>query len=807
MRGFSSGVIFFCVLFSTFGTSAAVISGTVLSMAGKPVVGANIILQSVNNSSFTKADVTYEDGKFLLNSIANGNYVLRVIAVGYAEHTSDTIRISDTDVSLPDITLQQKTKALSEVTVAAQKPLIEIKADKLVVNVENSIVNTGSSVFEVLGRSPGIMIDQSDNVSLKGRPGVTIMMDGKIMPVSGADLANMLKGMPSSAIEKIEIISNPGARYDAAGSAGIVNIISKKNKSRGLNGTATASYGQGIYHKASCGLNLNYRNKKLNINMNYNYANRIALNKLDITRKFYTDSLLKTTYTQKNQTYFPVQDYSGNIAADYNLTSKTTVGVALSGHSSRFQPIGSNVSRVDSGNTYTFFNTTNHSHDEWNTFSLNGYAKYAFDTMGRQITMDLDYARYWNQTDQLYTTQYSDANQQSFLPNYILHGVLSGITQIRSVKLDYVHPLKNKLRLDAGVKSSYVTADNKPLFYDQSGGADVLDTSKSNHFIYSEQINAAYINAAKDIGKWSMQLGLRCEQTIANGDQKITSQKFTREYTQLFPSLALQWHLNANHDVGITLSRRIDRPSYRQLNPFKYFLEPTNYRMGNPYLNPTLTYALELSHTWKQRFITTLTTSTATNVITETLEADPVYPNISRQMDKNLANMYFYGLSIAWPLNVNKWWKNTVNGNAYYAYYSGNLSNTPLQKGRTAFDMNTTSSFSLPKNYSAELVLSYQSAMMWGYYDLVPVFFANIGVQKKILKTKGSLKLTFTDVLWSNRPGATIEFNNFTEVWSSHRDSRACFLTFQYRFGKNGNTTKRHSSGAEEEKQRVGGAG
>lgn len=782
------------------------IKGRLITADGKGVPAANVLLVTVNNT-LAKADLSTEDGHFSLPDIAAGRYVLKIAAAGIADYSSDTINVAGSDIILPDIIVQLKTKTLNEVTISAQKPLIEIKADKLVVNVENSIVNTGSSVFEVLGRSPGVMIDNSDNINLKGRPGVTIMMNGKIMPVGGTDLASILKGMPSSAIERIEIISNPGARYDAAGSGGIINIITKKEKNKGLNGVANATYGQGVYAKLNGGVNLNYRNNKLNVTLNYNHADRKGFGHLAIDRQFYVNEELRTTYTQSNRTYWPVKNHSGSMAVDYSFTRRTTAGVSLTGNNSRFNPLGNNTSRVDSGSKVTFFNTTYSAQDFWNNYSVNCYVKHAFDTLGKEMNIDLDYARYWNHNNQLYTTKYYNDKSETLIPDYLLHGDLNGITQIRSAKIDYSHPLKSGLRIDAGIKSSYVTADNKPFFYDQSSGIDIFDPFKSNHFIYDENINAAYVNAAKDWKKWSTQLGLRGEQTIAKGTQKITGQQFTRRYAQLFPSLAAQYHATKNSDYGITLSRRIDRPGYHQLNPFKYFYDPTNYRMGNPYLNPTLTYAVEISYTFKQRFITTFTTSKATNVITETLEADETFPNISKQTDKNLEGMDYYGLSIAWPLQITKWWQNTVNGNVYYSYYRGTLSNTPLNKGRYAFDMNSTSSITLPKGLSAEVGLYYQSPMIFGYYDLIPVWNVNAGVQKKLFKNKATAKIGVTDIFWTNRTGATIEFANFREVWKSTRDSRVLNCTLIYRFGKTTNNTKRHSSGAEEEKRRVGNGG
>jgi outer membrane receptor protein involved in Fe transport len=808
MRQLVYYVCFLCfpVLLAT-RTNAANLSGKVVSATGQPLDGVNVMLLREQDSAFVHAAVSSSTGHFDILGLAPGRYLLRCSLIGYAQQSPGIVVAGDDDIRYPDIVMVKQSHSLGDVNVTAQKPLIEVKADKLIVNVENSIVNTGSSVFEVISRSPGVMVDQNDRITLKGRPGVTIMIDGKIIPIAGGDLANMLKGMQSASIERIELISNPGARYDAAGSAGIINIVTKKGKKAGLNGSLNASYGQGVYLKANAGGSMNYRAGKLALNLNFNSGERRGFSHLNIQRQFYVNNELKTSYDQSNNTYFPVFNHTGGLGIDYNISKKVTVGVSGSGNSTRFRPAGSNTSRVDSGNTTTFFTTAITSKDVWFNQTMNGYLKYDIDSNGSALSIDVDYARYSTKTNQLYTTGYYDASYLRFMPDYLLFGDLSGITQIRAVKADYTKVIASKGKIEAGAKTSFVTSDNMPLFYDRSNGADMQDTGKSNHFVYGENINAGYINTSRDWQKWSVQIGVRAEHTHATGDQKITGKRFNRDYLQIFPSLALQWHANDRHEIGATLSRRIDRPGYNQLNSFKYYLDPTNYRMGNPYLNPTLTYAVEVAHTFRQKFLTTFTASSATNVITETLEADEVYPNISRQTDKNLASMHYFGVSVAYPIQLTKWWQQIVNANIYYNRFIGDIANTQLHKGMTAYDVNATTSIVLSRSLSVEFSAVGQSAAVLGYYDMIPVWFANFGAQKKLFDGKATLKVAFTDLFYSNQPGATIAFRNFREVWSYRRDSRACFFTFVYRFGKQNSPVKRHSSGAEEEKRRVSGGG
>jgi hypothetical protein len=788
-------------------TQLNTITGSVTDKENKPLAGANVVLLNLPDKSLAKAEVTDKNGSFRLENLKPGKYKLQITFLGLQTHITDSLEIAS-DMEIPVIALQEKAKTLQEVTVQSQKPLIEIRADRLIVNVENSIVNTGSTILEVLGRSPGVKVDQADNISLKGKQGINIMIDGKNVPVSGTDLANILKSMPASSVEKIEIITNPGARYDAAGSAGIINIKTKKDKRLGMNGSLNASYGQGIYYKANAGLNINYRSKKINVNASYNYSDRQGFSHLSILRHFYNNNGdLMTTYNQENHTFFPVKNHTGVLGFDYYISPKTTVGIVASGNTSVFEPRGDNFSIVDSSDVHGFFTTTNRSHDNWKNYTLNGFIRHSFDSTGREISVDIDYARYWNTTTQTFTNRNYDSLNNVLPPAYILNGDLQGLTQIRSFKADYTHRLKSVLRLDAGIKSSFVTADNRPFFYDNSFGEMIYDTTKSNHFVYTEHINAAYVNASKDWDKWSAQFGLRAEQTRAEGDQKITGQKFTREYAQLFPSLAVQRKLNTTNDLGVTLSRRIDRPGYRQLNPFKFFLDPTNYRVGNPYLKPALTYAVEVSHTFKQRYVTSLNYSVTTDVAVETLEADTLAPNQSIQTDKNLSRQYYYGMSGAYPIQIRKWWSSVTNFNAYYTFFTGNLSNTPLRKGSPAFDINSSHTFTLPHGISAEIGFYYQAPMVWGFYEMRAIYMLNFGVQKSLLNKKATLKLGLSDLFRSSNNAADIRFNNFEERFTSNRDSRVLTLSFSYRFGKAAGQQRRRSSGVEDEKKRVGGAG
>lgn len=784
------------------------LSGKVKDSDGKLLTAANVVLLKATDSTLVKGGLSDERGIFSFDAVPDGDYVLKVTLVGYEKYASKKINITGSNVTLNDIALSRKSNALKEVSVTAQKPLIEIKADKLVVNVQNSIVNAGATVLEVLSRSPGVRVDQNDNISLKGKQGVNVMIDGRQSVLSGSDLANLLKNMPSSSVDQIEIITNPSARYDAAGTAGIINIKTRKDKRMGMNGTANVFYAQGVYPKMGGGINLNYRNKKFTVNANYNYSYRNGFNHLTLYRSFYENGQFQNAYDQDNMSKFGYQANNAGLSVDYSLSKKTTIGVQVNANLIDYDVDGRNFSKIVGPDNalQSYFTTNNHSENDNHNYAGNLNLRHRFDSTGRELSVDLDYGTYSSGRDQHFTTRYLTVSGIDYLPNYLLVGDLSGLTNIRSIKADYVHPLKNKLNIEGGIKLSYVTQDNDVQFYDRSNGGNVFDTTKSNHFIYQENINAAYVNATKDWDKWSTQIGLRAEQTIAKGEQKIYSQSFNRNYTQLFPSLALQRHINTNNDLGVTFSRRINRPNYEQLNPFKYYLDPSTYKAGYPFLMPELVYNIELSHTFKQRFVTTLLYSYFVDPITEVIQPsdDTNQKRVTVQTNKNLTSQSFYDLSGSYQFQFFKWWSNSLHFNCYYTKFTGNIANSLLNTSQVTFDLNTTNSFLLPKDWSAELGLFYQTKQLYGYMMIEPLWSLSAGIQKNLFQKKVNIKLNATDVFWKSYPRATSVYRNYTESFTAQRETRQVNLAFTYRFGKRTVApVQKHNSGAEDEKRRA----
>jgi outer membrane receptor protein involved in Fe transport len=801
------------LIYTAASAQDATISGKVLETADKPLGYANVLLLKAADSTLVKGTLTDEAGAFQFEGIGVGRYkvVASMLGFGKSKAMEAIVNSSNESLNLNPIRMVQAATALKEVVIEAQKPLIEQHLDKTVVNVENSIVSAGSTALEVLEKAPGIVIDQNDNISMRGRQGVIVMIDGKPVPMSGAELANMLRGMSANTVDKIELITNPSAKYDAAGNSGIIDIRLKRDKSLGTNGTFSSSFGQGRYAKTNQGLQLNHRAQKFNLFGSYNYVLRKDFNELDIYRRFFNESGAFTgAYDQQNVFLMNFSNHSARIGADYFVSPKTVVGVVANGF---FMDIDrTNANRSDVINAQgqpesSFLTNAAVDHGRRNQ-AVNANLKHTIDSTGREITADVDYITFRNTDQQNFTTNYYNLSNEQTRAPYLLHGTLDGVLSIKSAKVDYRQPLTAiGGNLEAGLKSSLVSADNDLRFYDRSNGDNVFDRDKSNHFLYDENINAAYVNANKKWTKLQAQVGLRLEHTNAKGEQLSdvpTDKPFDRNYTQLFPSAAMNYNLSQKHDLGVSVSRRINRPSYNQLNPFKNFLEPSTYSSGNPYLRPELSYSFELTHTLDQRFITKLSYSRTTDVMVQTLAPAPEGDKLVRQRFENLATLDYYGLTVTAPFTIGNWFNSVNNATFYYGLYSGFLADTDLRNGRPTFNLNSNNSFKLPHNWSAELNGVYRGKEVYGFLDVDPIWFLSAGVQKQFWDKKASLKLNVTDAFYTNKTRGYTTLARYAENFYQRRDTQVATISFTYRFGNaQASPSRRRTGGAEEETRRA----
>lgn len=787
------------------------ITGKIIDPDNKPLAFANVTLHLKKDSSLIRATACDEMGSFILELEPNAQdrYFLKVSLSFYQPyyHELGNERFNSNTLHLGNIRLEFKEQVLGEIQVAAKKPFIERKSDRYVVNVENSIMAAGSSAFEILEKSPGININYQDAITMKGKSGVMVMMDGKPSPLTGSDLANYLKALPSSSLDRIEIITSPPAKYDASGNAGIIDIRLKKDQSLGTNGSLSANYGQGVYPKTGAGIQLNHRQNHYNVFGNMNYSYRHGLNKLDLYREFFENYNRTGAYEQRNYLKFPFNSYLARAGADYFFNDKNTViGFIASGTLNRFRPNGQNQSDVEDEvhQKISSFTTSNQSRDVWPSYALNVNVKHRFDSSGAELSLDMDYANYANNTEQNFITKYFDLQNQVAAPDYYLFGDLQGNLDIYSVKLDYASTVQGFGNLEVGLKSSYVLADNDLSFYDKSNPVPVYDSTKSNHFIYKENINAAYVNLNIERKKFSLQAGLRIEQTLADGNQLVTGENFKKNYTNLFPTVAFNYNLNPDYNTGITINRRLDRPNYKQLNPFKFFLDPSTYKEGNPYLNPQYSWNVEWNHNFQRNYYLTLSYSSTWDNITEVIGPVEGLERVTVQTHENLARFDNYSIQGSMNLNILNNWSSIININTWIGKYTGQFANTNLSDGNLVLEFSSNNSIKFRDDLSGELIFSYQTPQVYGFMKLETMWGLNLGIQKWLFNKKANIKLSISDLFWTNLPKATIHYRDYFESFDVKRETRVFSITVNYKFGNNKITANRKRvDGLEEEKKRA----
>jgi len=806
------GLISISLTASAQSPNVGKVSGLVIG-SQKPIEAANVNLLRANDSSAVKMAITDKDGKFELASLADGKYLVLVQGIGYSKYMSGTFELSASNkqYTLPAITLNAASKELGNVTVATKKPFIEQKLDKTIVNVDALPTTAGLTVLEVLEKAPGVVVDKDGNISLKGKQGVMVLIDGRQTYLSGQDLANLLKNMPGGNLDQLEIMTNPPAKYDATGNSGVINIKTKKTKTVGFNGSGTIGFGQGVYPKSNSSLNMNYRKGKFNFfgNAGYNYNERFQ--DIELTRKFRDEhtNAITSTFEQDAFSRRKYNSLSGKVGMDYFVSKKTTFGIVVNGYTDNGNELTSNLTliRMPNGDLDTRNTADNIMKRKMGNTGTNFNVRHLLDTLGSEITADIDYINYHSRNRQSMDNYFFDAAGSKQKADAMMQGYLPSNISIYSAKVDYSHPINKTTKMEAGIKSSYVETDNNALYDTLSATGWTADGGRSNHFIYKENINAAYVNLNKELSKkWSIQTGLRLENTLAKGNQLTTGQTFKRSYTQLFPTVYIGYSPSERNQFALSYGRRINRPDYDNLNPFYHFLDLYTFEVGNPYLKPQFSHNIELAHTFGGFLTTTLNYSKTNDIIQNVLDqVDSIHTTFIRK--DNIAKQRNMGISVSAMVTITKWWKANIYANMYNNKYSGLVNGGYLDVEATTLSGNISNQFSFKKGWNAELSGNYQSRALGGTLVMKPMGVVNVAITKQVLKNKGTIKLNVRDVFLMQAFNGYSQYQNIDLTIHQTRDSRVVNLGFTYRFGKGKPAQQRKRGGAGEEQNRVGGGG
>ncbi|MFT4661085.1 MAG: iron complex outermembrane receptor protein [Patiriisocius sp.] len=788
----------------SLGLRAGNIAGVVVDDSNIGVPFSTVTLNNASDSSLVKVATTNESGAFTMRNMNAGDYLVIIKSFGF-EDFYKSISLTSDDLDIGTLSMTTSLSALDEVTVIAEKPMVQILADKTVFNVNNTINATGTSAFELLRKAPGVIIDNDGGIIVEGKSGVQIYIDGKPSVLQGSDLQGFLESLQASDIESIEIITQPSSKYDAAGSAGIVNIVLKKDKSIGTNGSVTLGLTQGQKTRYNSSVSFNSRGQKGNLYGTYSNRFGENFNELNFFREQSGTAFDSETTVISNTN-------SNNIKVGYDLyaTPKSTFGVILSGNlndDDSDSDARTTIRELDAGSTDSTLLAQNVILSNSSNFNGNLNYRYA-DTSGTSINMDIDYGEYSSEGNTYQPNFYLNGSSSEVINQVINRQITETDIDIFTFKVDYEQKLLKGI-IGVGVKYSDVGTENIFDLFDVESGQEILDTTQSNLFDYSENVNAAYINYNKKWNKWNAQAGLRVENTESDGvltsTQEANNDRVERSYTDLFPSGGLTYQHNQKNQFGLTYSSRITRPNYQILNPFEFRLDELSFQKGNPQLQPQYTDNVKLSHTFNYRLNTSISYSYVKDFFARfTTTAGE---NTTFLTTDNVANHEVINLTVSYPTKINDWWSTFVNLSAFQSKYKPKENNDQFSgitlSTLSLFAQNT---FSLPKDYKMEVSGWYSSPSVWGGTFLTKSLGAlNIAFQKSFMDRKFNAKLSFNDILYSSPWRANTEYGGLKLRGSGAYDSRNVVLSISFKFGSNEIKKARdRKTGLEDEKSRIG---
>ncbi len=808
MRILQSLLLFFSPYFLIAQTAA--VRGQFQGANGEAVAFANVALFNAADSSLYKAGNTDEAGRFDLKGLGAGAFFLKATGLGFADFQKDDIRLEDgSQADLGVLTMAAKDLNLAEATVTASRVMVEIKPDRTVFNVDGTINSAGSDAISLLRKAPNVTVDNYDNINVLGRAGVLLYVDGKRLPLTGDDLTNYLRNLPAEQIDRIEIITNPGAKYEAEGNAGIIDIRLKRDKSLGANGSVNATYSQGRYHRDNLSGSANYRNKSLNAFATAGVGDWGGYMNMDIL-SYLNGMVQDEVNNNRNQGDY----YNFRAGTDFFLSDQHTIGFLVGGGASTRQQTSFNRITLAPENTPAAIDSilvadTETDHDRGQqTYNLN----YRFDNRkGRSLNLDLDYGHYKNGSERYQPNRYYDASEQVLLTEIVNSFNTPTDIDIMTAQTDYEDNLWGGT-FGAGAKLSRVVSDNTFLVYDVENGLAVQDDRRSNRFRYEESVYAGYVNYARSISKkWKFSAGLRAEQTDASGDlqaflPELQEPPVLLNYLSWFPSAGLTWELSPKHTLSLNGGRRINRPDYQVLNPFNNQISQLSYEKGNPNLQPEIVNNLELGYTLASRYNFKLAYSRTTDQITRLIAPDETDPRAGFITWANLADQTIYNLNISAPVQICKWWNAYFNANASYMDNQADYGDGAVVDVQTYnYVIYQQHTFDLPFGLKGEISGYYSGPGVWGgvfLYD--PNWGLDLGLQRRFFQNKLNVRLSANDVFYQTGWSGYSDFDGLYSIGSGRWDSRRIGLSLGYNFGNQNVKSRRRSTGIEAEAGRVG---
>lgn len=812
-------------LFMLLGLGSSLVSVAQVELSGRfigddgPIIYSNVALYSSPDSSLYKVETTNEEGQFRFYEVASGSYFFVSSYIGLEDYRMDDITVGDDNIEFGELEMVASGVQLETAIVTAKRAMVEVKPDRTVFNVQGTINSVGDNGLNLLRKAPGVTIDNNNNVSLLSRSGVLFYIDGKRMPLTGDDLAAYLENLPAEQIDRIDIISNPGAKYEAQGNAGIIDIKLKKDKSLGANGSASATYSKGKFHKSNTSVNGNYRNKRLNVYGTLGYSDGIGYEastfdgyqngfRLFSQATFKGDRIGKTArigtdyFVGKNQTFGVLVNYNkrtedGRINNTNIISSNTNVDNYDTTPADIIIPYADIDSIVKANNS-------NYITRKSITYNLN----YRYDNGTTSINADADYGAYNNTSTDIQPNDYFDKDDNLLRSNDFYFDTPTDIF-ISTLKLDYETEVLGG-RLGLGTKYSKVKTNNTFLFYDGAISDTILNRNKSNLFDYNENVLAGYLSYNRTLNeKWNLSSGLRVESTNTEGilttfNPDLYEPPLKRDYINVFPTLGLTYAVSQGNTLSFNYGRRINRPDYNVLNPFRRQISELSFANGNPSLKAEIVNNFEVGYTLKYRYNIKAGYSYTQDKITRLIGIDQSDPKASFINWDNLAEVQVYSLNLSLPFQVTEKWSAFVNLGGSHKQNKATYPNGVIDLGVWNYNLFAQNTFTLPHGISAELSGYYAGPGIWGgVFTYEESWALNLGVQKRFLQDKLNLRLSVNDIFDQAYWSGYSDFSGLLSYGQGDWDNQRVSLSLSYNFGNKEVKSRKRETGLEDEGKRV----
>lgn len=787
------------------------IKGQLQDTDAAAVAFANVVLYNSADSAMVKVETSDESGVFQFRGLNPGNFFLVSSYVGLPNLRKSSISLAaNEELDLGVLSFAKDGVALEEVTVTAARAMVEVKPDRTVFNVQGTINSTGADAMSLLRKAPGVTVDNNDNINVLGRSGVLLYIDGKRMPLSGEDLTAYLQNLTAEQIDRIDIITNPSARYEAEGNAGIIDIRLKRDKNHGANGSVNATYSKGRHARYNLGGSGNYRNKLLNTFGSLGFADGETFNDM-VFESFQNGLFLDETNDSRNTW----QNYNFRLGTDFFVAKNHTIGFLVGGMEMEGDRESENRIFLSQENNATDIDSllvaNNFADDARNQYTFNLNYRYDDRKTGRTLNIDLDYGRYQNESVRFQPNRYYDPETDVLKSEVLTRFDTPTDIDISTAKVDYEQNLLGG-KIGVGSKLSRVVTDNVFQFYNEENGVSELNKDRSNQFKYEENVYAGYVTYARPINqKWNFSAGLRTEVTDAEGDLKdfdvgASDTIVYLNYTSFFPNAGLTWQVAPMHSLALNYGRRINRPDYNVLNPFENRLSELSFQKGNPSLSPEIVNNVELGYTYAYRYNFKLAYSLTTDPITRLIQPSDLDPRAGFITWANLDEQTVISANLSAPMQIAKKW------NAYFNLSASYLDNQAVYDDGAVVDLQAFTysiyqqhTFDLPMGFKGEISGYFSGPGVWGgVFEYETSWSLNFGLQRKFLQDQLNVRLSANDVFYESGWDGISEFDGLISTGSGRWDSRRVSVSVSYNFGNQNVKSRRRKSGLEDEAGRVG---